>query len=60
MTDEELAFRTPDVVESARVARNLRTNRQVLDDIESRLVRVETRMTSFIKRYNSQENIDTY
>ena len=49
MTDEEFALRTPEVMESARVARAKRTDRQVLDEIESRLVRVETRVTDLMK-----------
>ncbi len=49
MTDEEFATRTIDVKEMERRARANRTDREVIDAVESRVVRIETRLAQFLR-----------
>lgn len=49
MHDDAYAARPPGALESERKSRQLRTDREVLEDVEQRLVRVETKQARGFK-----------
>ena len=56
MTDEEFEARPPEVAGMLRAARRLRTDREVIDEVEARVVRIESKLVTAIKSLGLSAN----